>query len=136
MPTKKLLIPVDGSEAATRALKFAAKIPDTALFVLNVQPPMHAGRRVTKAMIAEHQRRAADEALRTTRVLIKKSKIKARLFTVIGDPASTIVAFAKKRRCFAIVMGNRGRGRFAGLMLGSVANKVIYLAACPVTIVK
>lgn len=136
MPTKKLLIPVDGSEAATRALKFAAKIPDTVLFVLNVQPPMYAGSRVTKAMIAEHQRRAADDALRTTRALIKKSKIKARLFTAIGEPASTIVAFAKKRRCFAIVMGNRGRGPFAGLMLGSVANKVIYLAACPVTIVK
>jgi nucleotide-binding universal stress UspA family protein len=136
VPTKKLLIPVDGSKAATRALKFAAKIPDAVLFVVNVQPAMYSGRRVTKAMIAEHQRRAADEALRTIRVLIKQSKIEARLFTLIGDPASTIVAFAKKRRCFAIVMGNRGRGRLAGLLLGSVASKVIYLAACPVILVK
>ena len=136
MRTKKLLIPIDGSEAATRALKFAAKIPDAALFVLNVQLPFRPSRRVSKALIAEHQRRGADEALAPVRALIKRSKIQARLFTAIGDPASTITAFAKKRRCFAIVMGNRGRGPFAGLMLGSVANKVIYLAACPVTIVK
>jgi nucleotide-binding universal stress UspA family protein len=134
--TKKLLIPMDGSQAATRALKFAAKIPGAVLFVLNVQPAIYSSRHVSKAMIAEHQRREADDALAPARALIKRSKIEARLFTAIGDPASSIAAFAKKRRCFAIVMGNRGLGPFAGLVLGSVANKVIYLAACPVTIVK
>jgi nucleotide-binding universal stress UspA family protein len=136
VPTKKLLIPVDGSEASTRALKFAAKIPGAALFVLHVKPPLYSSRYVTKAMIKEHQRRGADHALAPARALIKRSKMEARLYTAVGDAASTIATFAKKRRCFAIVMGNRGRGRFAGMMLGSVANKVIYLAACPVTIVK
>jgi nucleotide-binding universal stress UspA family protein len=33
-------------------------------------------------------------------------------------------------------MGSRGQGLIAGIMLGSVAAKVIYLAACPVTVVK
>ena len=136
MPTKKLLIPVDGSEAATRALKFAAKIPDALLLVLNVQPAIRASRFVSKAMIAEHQKRGADAALAPVRSLIKRSKIEARLYTAIGDPAAAIVAFAKTQRCFAIVMGNRGQGQLAGLMLGSVAHKVIYLAGCPVAIVK
>ena len=136
MPTKKLLIPMDGSAAATRALKFAATIPDALLLVLNVQPAIRPSRFVSKAMISEHQRRGADAGLAPVRALIKRSKIEARLYTEIGDPATEIVAFAKKQRCFAIVMGNRGQGQLAGLMLGSVAHKVIYLASCPVILVK
>jgi nucleotide-binding universal stress UspA family protein len=87
-------------------------------------------------MIAEHQRRSADEALAPARALLKRLKIAARIYTAIGEPAATIVAFAKKNRCSAIVMGSRGQGRIAGVMLGSVAAKVIYLATCPVTVVK
>ena len=35
-----------------------------------------------------------------------------------------------------IVMGNRGMGQFAEILLGSVGNKVISFAKCPVVIVK
>ena len=87
-------------------------------------------------MIAEHQRRGADEALASVRPLIKRLKRDARTYTAIGEPATTIVAFAKKHRCHAIVMGSRGQGPIAGVMLGSVAAKVIHLAACPVMVVK
>ena len=87
-------------------------------------------------MIAEHQRRSADEALGPARALLKRLKVNARTHMAIGEPAATIVAFAKKHRCSAIVMGSRGQGQVAGLMLGSVAAKVIYLAKCPVTVVK
>jgi nucleotide-binding universal stress UspA family protein len=133
---KKILVPMDGSPSAIRALKFAAKTFDAVLLVLNVQPAIASGRRVSKAMIAEHQQRGADDALARARALIKRSKIEARTHVAIGEPAPTIVAFAKKHRCLTIVMGSRGRGRIAALMLGSVATKVVYLAACPVTIVK
>ena len=91
---------------------------------------------VSKTMIAEHQRRAADEALAPARALIERLKVDARTYAAIGEPAATIVAFAKKHRCTGIVMGTRGQGRIAGLMLGSVAAKVLYLATCPVTIIK
>jgi nucleotide-binding universal stress UspA family protein len=133
---KRVLIPVDGSGPAIRALKFAARTFDADLLVLNVQPAIPRSRFVSNAMIAEHQRRGADEAFKPTRALIKRLKIEARIHTAIGEPAATIVDFAKKHRCVAIVMGSRGQGRIAGLMLGSVAAKVIYLAGCPVAIVK
>lgn len=135
MPTR-LLVPIDGSASAVRALKLAAKAPDAVVLMLNVQPAMPSSRFVSKATIAEHQQRSADEALASARVLLKRLKVDARTYTAIGDPAATIVAFAKEHRCSAIVMGSRGQGRITGLMLGSVAAKVIYLATCPVTVVK
>jgi nucleotide-binding universal stress UspA family protein len=133
---KKILVPMDGSDSALNALKWAAKEPDAALFILNVQPALPSSRLVTKAMIAEHQQRNANTALAPARALVKRRKIEARIFVAIGDPAPEIVAFANKNRCAVIVMGSRGRGQLAGLILGSIATNVIYLAKCPVTIVK
>jgi nucleotide-binding universal stress UspA family protein len=127
VPTK-LLVPMDGSASAIRALKLAAQAHGAVVLVLNVQPAMPSSAFVPKTMIAEHQRRSADEALAPARALLKRLKV--------GEPAATMVAFAQKHRCSAIVMGSRGQGQVAGLMLGSVAAKVIYLAACPVTVVK
>ena len=134
--TRRLLVPMDGSDCALRALTFAAKTPHATLHVLNVQPGLPSSRFVSKRMIADHQDRSAQEALAPAHALIKRLKATASVHTAIGDPATTIVAFAKKHRCAAIVMGSRGKGRIAGLMLGSVAAKVINLARCPVTVVK
>ena len=136
MPTKKLLVPIDGSGPALRALKWAGSIQNTAVLVLNVQPGMPRSRFVSKAMIAEHQRRAADEVFAAARPLIKRLKLDVRTYRAIGDPAATIVAFAKKHRCQAIVMGSRGQGLIAASLLGSTATKVVFLAQCPVTLVK
>ena len=136
MPVKKLLVPMDGSAPALRALKWAATAGDAVVLVLNVQPGILRSSFVSQAMVVEHQRRTADEALAPARALIERSKIDARTYTAIGDPAATIVSFAKKHRCAGIVMGSRGRSQLAGLILGSVALKVVYLATCPVTIVR
>ena len=99
-----------------------------------MQPALPSSRFVSKEMVKEHQQRCADEALAPARALI--AKLGVRTYTAIGEPALEIVAFAKKHRCGSIVMGSRGHGRIAGLVLGSVAAKVLHLASCPVTIVK
>jgi len=136
MSKTKILIPMDGSDSALRALKYAAKAHDAELLVLNVQPALPSSRFVSKRMIAEHHERCANVALSPARALIKRGKFNARVSSSIGEPATTIVEFAKKHRCAAIVMGSRGQGRIAGLVLGSVAAKVIHLAPFPVTVVK
>ena len=119
-----------------RALALAARVDGAVVLVLNVQAPMPRSRFVSKTMIAEYQRQISDEALSSARAFIKRQKLEARTYMAVGEPAATIVAFAKKHRCSAIVMGSRGQGPIAGLMLGSVAAKVLYLATCPVTVVK
>jgi nucleotide-binding universal stress UspA family protein len=53
----------------------------------------------------------------------------------IGDAAEQILSYAKHGGVDLIVMGNRGHGRLAGLLLGSVTQKVVGLAPCPVLVV-
>ncbi len=52
-----------------------------------------------------------------------------------GDPAHQILEFAKDASADLIVLGSRGHGRLAGLLVGSVAQKVVALAHCPVLVV-
>lgn len=140
MTTKKILVPVDGSACALRALDFAARkyrgSASTRLLVLFVQAPLPASRHVTRAMIADHQERMAEEALQPARALLAKLKVEADYYSRKGEPGAAIADFAQKSRCSEIVMGTRGLGRVSGLFLGSVATKVVHLSRVPVTLVK
>lgn len=135
-----ILVPVDGSDCSKRALEYAQRRVSSAgncsLLVLNVQPAIPPSRFVSRAMVAEHQKRHSDAALKPARALLRRRKVKADISVQIGDPATTIIALAKSKHCSEIVMGNSGLGRIAKLLLGSVAGKVIQLAPCPVTVVK
>jgi nucleotide-binding universal stress UspA family protein len=135
MRQKKTLVAMDGSAPALRALRLAAK-ERAPLVVLNVQLRVPRERFIDRAVVEEHYQRGADEALAAARSLIKRWRLKAETVIAIGEPATTIVSFADRHRCTSIVMGTRGKGAIARLLLGSVAERVIQLASCPVTVVK
>ena len=56
--------------------------------------------------------------------------------TVFGHAAREIIEDAREHQADVIVMGSRGRGDLAGLVLGSTAHKVIHLADRPVLIIR
>lgn len=60
----------------------------------------------------------------------------ARGIVVVGEPASSIAAHVERHGADAVIMGTRGLGTLGGLVLGSVATKVIHLVTPPVTLVK
>jgi len=53
----------------------------------------------------------------------------------VGDPAETIIETARRLKADIVVVGRRGRGRIAGLLLGSVSQKLLSLAPCAVLVV-
>jgi nucleotide-binding universal stress UspA family protein len=54
----------------------------------------------------------------------------------VGDPVAEILRVAQESKCDLIVMGTHGRTGLAHLLMGSVAEKVVRKAACPVLVVK
>ena len=136
----KILVPMDGSAAALRALEHAGARKRTtdgiSIVILNVQAPLPPSRYVTRSMIREHDARMSLAALRSARSMARRLKLDARFYVRKGDPATTVARFAKTMRCGEIVMGTRGRGRTAIFVLGSVALRVVQLAGAPVTLVK
>ena len=140
MSTRNILVPVDGSPSALRALKHAAErfrdSPQTHLLLLNVQPALPSSRHAPKSMIKDHQQRMSEEALAPARALAERLGVTFDCYFRVGDPAEIIANFAQRTRCREIVMGTRGLGRVRGLLLGSVTTKVIHLATVPVTLVR
>lgn len=133
-----ILVAVDGSDNALRALKYAVSVlqPGAKLHVLFVHTPLAPSRAITQALIDEHYQREEERAFAKAKRFLQRAKIDAELQACIGEPARTIVEYARKKKCRQIVMGNHGHGAIAGFFLGSVALKVVQLSDIPVTLVK
>jgi nucleotide-binding universal stress UspA family protein len=133
-----LLVPLDGSDNALRALAHAAKHFRRggfgAIVALHVQTPLPSSRFVSRQMIKQHQERESEEAFRKARQLAARLKVPVRFESVCATPATAIIDFVRKGD--EIVMGTRGLGRVGGLLLGSTAMKVVQLSPVPVTLVK
>ena len=137
----RILVPVDGSAPALRALEHAGwrkqfTAGDVSVVVLNVQAPLPPSRYVTRTMLRDHHTRMSRRALQSARTTSRRLKLDAKFYWQKGDSGATIARFAKKMRCTEIIMGNRGRGRMAAFVLGSVALRVLQTAKMPVTLVK
>ncbi|MBI2312352.1 MAG: universal stress protein [Betaproteobacteria bacterium] len=91
---------------------------------------------MTRILIAVDGSEHAERAVEHLIALRKRAGIDFRLHLEMGDAAEIIAKFAKKLKCEGIVMGTRGLGPVKGLVMGSVATKVLHLAAVPVTLVK
>jgi nucleotide-binding universal stress UspA family protein len=80
----------------------------------------------------------AKARLNLERMLVraKRAEVPAADVLLEGSPAEKIVQLAEKRRAGLIVMGTRGRTGLKKLLLGSVAERVIGLAPCPVLTIR
>jgi nucleotide-binding universal stress UspA family protein len=80
------------------------------------------------------------EAQEEMRKFIERMRLKPGSYHTIlaigGDTAWTITDFAKKWRATMIIMGSRGRRGLQRLMFGSVAERTLRYAECPVLVVK
>ncbi|QXJ31168.1 universal stress protein [Saccharolobus shibatae] len=138
---KRILVGYDGSENAERALDFAIELASkfsARLFVVEVidltlfynsgiLPPLEA----TKSL--------EEKAKKDVKKAIEKAKSKgvdAEGITLEGDPAHSILEFAKDNQIDVIVIGSRGLSKVQRIFLGSVSNKIVQESKIPVIVVK
>ncbi|HEY9548779.1 MAG TPA: universal stress protein [Kiloniellaceae bacterium] len=139
----RVLVPVDGSDSSLAALRFVIDklVPAGAgleLHLLNVQPalPSSASRFIDSKVVRDYHQDEGVKDLAAARKLLDAAGVAYTSDIAIGDPADSIVTYAEQRGCDGIVMGTRGLGRVGGLLLGSVATKVLQLTKLPVTLAK
>lgn len=139
---KKVLVPVDGSELSTRAAHFAAELYRSCgpfeihLVCVEPLPQRWQTRGMEQEAIESHLRFLAHEQAGPARAALDAAGAPHTSHARIGDPAQTIAQIAAELGCDHIVMGTRGHGAVAGLVLGSVAGKVLHLSTLPVTLVR
>jgi len=137
----KILIAIDGSKSSLKALDYVVKRKrqgeDIQAHIVNVQPAIAPrGRLVTRSMIDDYQTQESEKVFGQSQVKAKKNYLEADAYSQFGDPTECIVEFARKTKCDEIVIGSRGLGGVKGLLLGSVASKVVQTSPVPVVVVK
>ena len=139
-----ILVPVDGSDNANRAVLYARQLAQGAgsarVHLLNVQTPVQGraglSRLITQDMIDEFYLREGQEATDEARKLLDVTGTDYTSHVEFGHVATEIAGYAQDHGCARIVMGTRGLGGIRGLLIGSVATQVLHLVDVPVTLVK
>lgn len=137
----RVLIPVDGSENAERAVKFVIrKAPlykePLETHLLNVQHPFPGTIRGVRHQAQEFHHEEGLKALASARKLLDDAGVKYAYHIGVGDVAEVVAHYVKDKRIEQLVMGTRGLGSASSLLLGSVTAKVIQLIDIPVLLVK
>lgn len=140
----KILIAVDGSEHADRAIEVVGHMARSSLeleaTLLCVSPePLFYGS-YTAATIQKIE----DEQVIQQNAILAKAQERARAAGLtVAEPAraygviaNEIVRTAKDRKVDQIVMGTRGMGAVGNMLLGSVAQRVLHQSPVPVLLVK
>ena len=143
---KKILVPIDGSETAWRALDQATTLGrkfDSELVVINViQPYNNAALLAVPFDYATiNQGNSELEKIGDKVLCLAKEKLaeygnSVEYVLEVGHPSERVLSVAKKHGCDAIIIGSRGLSGIAELLLGSVSSKVSQYATIPVLIVK
>ena len=136
---KNILVPVDGSEGADRAIEQAVTLAKICgaklnfLYVANInQLAINA---VLSDAILDSVTKAGNVVLDRAMEMVPEG-IEKESFSDTGSPAVVILDFAETNDIDLIVMGSRGLGLLKGVLIGSVSQKVIEEAKIPVMVVK
>jgi universal stress protein A len=138
---KNILVPVDFSDASKQALRYACELADTveaSLHVLHAveNPYLRGGYMEFYTPPQEFFEQVEQEARHQLETLLTKEE-QARYGAVLvhrtGLPAQEILNYVRAQgHIDLIVMATHGRGGVVRLMMGSVADKVVRAAPCPV----
>jgi nucleotide-binding universal stress UspA family protein len=136
----RTLLPVDGSENALHAVNFLLKKATMFreplnIHLLNVQHPFPGTiRGVSQLAKQEHQEQGL-AMLSSARKLFDAAGVKYAYRVEVGDASEIIARYVKDNHIEQVIMGTRGHGTIARMLLGSVATKVLHLVHVPVLLV-
>lgn len=141
----KILVATDGSKPALQAVKYASKLvrqlssTSSSVTLISVHDDVglrHAKALVGRDVVADYLRELSEKELKPARKVLDAAGIKHDMEVRTGHVAQEIVQCAKIGKFDLIVLGAKGRGAVADLLLGSVAQRVLTTADTPVLLVR
>lgn len=146
MKLKRILVPIDFSPTSLKALEHAADLaaPSKAeLLLLSVVEPLYplmpdydGVQSAALGRILDDHREAARKGLERLERRCAKRRLRVRSLVGTGRPFEVIGQAAKRQRADLIVIATHGRTGFSHLLTGSVAERVVRTAPCPVLMVR
>jgi nucleotide-binding universal stress UspA family protein len=122
----KIIVGYDGSEQSKKALAEAVTIAKC-----------FSGSIKAVTVFQQGRENKAEQILSEAKQLLEKEKVEYATISILGsNPARALQSIAKEENLDLIVVGNRGLGGTASLLLGSVSRQVVTDAVCNVLVVK
>ncbi|PSP84746.1 universal stress protein UspA [Halobacteriales archaeon QS_1_68_17] len=141
--SKRILVPVDRSEQAMRAVDFAVEeFPAAELVLFHVINPTDAGYSAQASIPSyseewyENEKQNARRLFEEVRERTADRGIETETATEVGKPSRAIVAYADEHDIDHIVMGSHGREGVTRILLGSVAEAVVRHSPVSVTVAR
>ncbi len=142
---KRILVAIDGSESALKAVRVAARIARnnkaelTIVHVLTVPSGIYTGESYAPLdKIEREARQKGERAIAEAIAETKRNNVDGRT-AILGpkeSPTREITNYADRNTIDLIVTGTRGLGGFKRLLLGSVASGIVHYSHCSVLVVR
>jgi nucleotide-binding universal stress UspA family protein len=136
---KNILVPIDGSIYSEKSLERASELVDAfgsnliLIYVVEKSIPINL---LDRKEYLEILRKFGTNVLEKANKKLSKKGITAKVLLKEGNIVNEIEKIAKKEKCDLILVGSKGLGAVARLLLGSVSNKISQTSPCSVLIVK
>ncbi len=139
---KRILVGVDGSDASQGAARLAAEIAVrfgarlTLAYVIPnlLLPPDAYGMNVSD--VEENNREYAEKVLASSVAKLGEAGVQVDTAVLSGPPAESLAEAAASGGADLVVVGSRGRGAVARVLLGSVSDRLVHISSRPVLVAR
>lgn len=136
---RNILVGYDGSAASERAVDVAislAQCIDAEILVLAVARPPEPATIVEVDAVLDNAKEHFEEGFSKVRERAKSADVHLQTMIEVGHPAEHLIHQAEINHAELIIVGRRGTSLFEKLILGSVSERVLRYAHCPVMVMK